>query len=231
MCLARLTHSRAAPPHRRSRHPGPLPSDSADTATAETAPAPSPQRRRERSNFRLCSEWMTSAHIGNSTVPGSRCDLPVAHLLASVKCKSLRASVSAQYSQEHEGSCAEGRVRVGRQQGALFPPLSGVYGLKKKNLLIREVLQGMSAHRSRPEPCLCLILGAGVGHDTGRFQFECRGRCTNAVAPSNLAMAGQGSRDVGGRCPETSVARRAQSSYPRPGPAGRWFPPCPFPGV
>lgn len=132
VCLARLTHSRAAPPHRRSRHPGPLPSDSADTATAETAPAPSPQRRRERSNFRLCSEWMTSAHIGNSTVPGSRCDLPVAHLLASVKCKSLRASVSAQYSQEHEGSCAEGRVRVGRQQGALFPPLSGVYGLKKK---------------------------------------------------------------------------------------------------
>lgn len=44
---------------------------------------------------------MTRAHIGNSIVPGSRCDLPVAHLLASVKCKSLRASVSAQYSQEH----------------------------------------------------------------------------------------------------------------------------------
>ena len=95
---------------------------------------------------------------------GSRCDLPVAHLVASVKCKSLRASVSAQYSQEHEGSCAEGRVRAGRQQGALSPPLSGVYGLK--NLLIREALHGESAHRNHPEPCLRLILGAGVGYNT-----------------------------------------------------------------
>lgn len=146
---------------------GHLPSDRADTVTTKPVPGPSPHRKRERerSNFRLCSECMCSAHIGNSTVPGSRCDLPVAHLLASVKCKSLRASVSAQYSQEHEGSCAEGRVRAGRQQGALSPPLSGVYGLK--NLLIREVfLQGEAAHPNRPEPCLCPTLGADVGYDT-----------------------------------------------------------------
>lgn len=94
----------------------------------------STEREKKRSNFRLCSECISSAHIGNSTVPRSQCDLPVAHLLASVKCKSLRASVSAQYSQEHEGSCTEGRVRAGRQQGALSPPLSGAYRLK--NLLI-----------------------------------------------------------------------------------------------
>lgn len=106
-----------------------------------------PQSRRERSNFRLCSEWMTSAHIGNSPVPGSRCDLPVAHLLASAKCKSLRASVSAQYSQEHEGSCAKGRVRAGRQRGALFPPLSGVYGLKQS-----AYSRGFAGSASSPHP-------------------------------------------------------------------------------
>lgn len=128
----------------RAQHPGHLPSD---IPTAQAAPAPPPRSRRERSNCSLCSEWMTSAHIGNSTVPGSRCDLPVAHLLASVKCKSLRAPVSAQYSQEHEGSCAKGRVRAGRQQGALFPPLSGVDGLKKS-----AYSRGFAGAVSSPHP-------------------------------------------------------------------------------
>lgn len=109
---------------------------------------------------------MSSAHIGNSTVLGSRCDLPVAHLLASVKCKSLRASVSAQYSQEHEGSCTEGRARAGRQQGALSPPLSGVYGLKQICLFER-----LYTRVSSPQPCLRLVLGAGVGYDTRRVHI------------------------------------------------------------
>ncbi|XP_009328734.1 PREDICTED: neuromodulin [Pygoscelis adeliae] len=173
----------------QAQDPGHLASDGADIVMTKTAvPGPSPQIERERSNFRLCSECTSRAHIGNSTVPGSRCDLPVAHLLASVKRKSLWASVSSQYSQEHEGSCAEGRVRAGRQQGALSPPLSGVYGLK--NLLIREALQGESAHRNHPEPCLTSSWGLAWG--TTPALFECRGRCTNAVAPSNLAMLGRG---------------------------------------
>lgn len=47
------------------------------------------EEERERSNFRLRSECVPSARIGNSIVLGARCALPVAHLLASVKCKSL----------------------------------------------------------------------------------------------------------------------------------------------
>lgn len=198
--------------------PGHLPSDGTDTVTTATAaPAPSPQSRRERSNLRLCSERMTRAHIGNSTVPGSRCDLPVAHLLASVKGKSLRASVSAQYSQEHEGSCAEGRVRAGRQRGALFPPLSGVYGLKKICLFARLC-------RERPLPPWTLSRPHLGGWRGARHQQV-------PIWVQKLAMAGQGCRDVGGSCPGASVARRARSSHPRPGAAGRWFPPCPSPVV
>lgn len=158
--------------------------------TTKAALVPLHREREKRSNFRLCSECVSSAHIGNSTVPRSQCDLPVAHLLASVKCKSLRASVSAQYSQEHEGSCAEGRVRAGRQRGALSPPLSGVYRLK--NLLIWEPLQGGSAHPNHPELHPCLILGAGVG---SHLSVEA---LASMLWIHRLLMLGWGARGLGG---------------------------------
>lgn len=131
-------------------------------------------------------------------MPGSRCDLPVAHLLASVKCKSLRASVSAQYSQEHEGSCAEGRARAGRQQGALSPPLSGVHGLKNP-AYSRGFFTGRVSSpkppRTPPSP-----RPVGVRHP-GAVALERRGCCTNAGAPWKLAMLGRGARGLGGGTP------------------------------
>lgn len=199
-------------------------------------PGPSPQREegeRERSNSRLCSKRTSSAHIGNSTVLGSRCDLPVAHLLASAKCKSPWASVSSQYSQEHEGSCAEGRVRAGRQQGALSPPLSGVYGLKKNKKKNQQTPPCLSQRLCRERGLTATALSPASGSISGGWRGgrypACARSSAEAAAPTlrlhRTWRCWGGGPGPGRRVPRVSLARgqlppsgthRGVGSHPAP---------------
>lgn len=230
-CPAWLTQGRAALPPRQSSPRSPS-ECRAPGICLHTALTSSQHRQRLLPLLRAREKGaipasavtrMTRAHIGNSTVPGSRCDLPVAHLLASVKCKSLRASVSAQYSQEHEGSCAKGRVRAGRQQRALFPPLSGIYGLKKS-----AYSRGFAGAVSVLNPVSAPSWGLAWGTTPVGSNLS-----AETLAPTLWLQrawhGGAGGSGCSGCRREVPCGSEGSEPFPLPGPAGRWFPPCPFP--